>query len=112
VGGGPLASDSVTSASVGGRGYRSVIAMVGVLMAYETPNRTGTVHAVPLGDDLSLRPPDALVRRSAMADGSTALAAGHSPVRGMLPACVRRALAPALHVDCRRFRSHAGAMGV
>jgi hypothetical protein len=30
------------------------MAMVGVLMAYETPNRTGTVHAVPLGDDLSL----------------------------------------------------------
>jgi hypothetical protein len=29
--------------------------MVGVLMAYETPNRIGTVHAVPLGDELSLR---------------------------------------------------------
>jgi hypothetical protein len=28
--------------------------MVGVLMAYETPNRTATVHAVPLGDDLAL----------------------------------------------------------
>jgi hypothetical protein len=28
--------------------------MVGVLMAYETANRTGAVHAVPLGDDLSL----------------------------------------------------------
>ena len=32
----------------------SRMVMVGVLMAYETPNRTGTVHAVPLGDDLSL----------------------------------------------------------
>jgi hypothetical protein len=30
------------------------MAMVGVLMAYETPNRTSTVHAVPQGDDLSL----------------------------------------------------------
>lgn len=29
------------------------MAMVGVLMAYETPNRTGTVHAVQLGDDLA-----------------------------------------------------------
>jgi hypothetical protein len=28
--------------------------MVGVLMAYEKPNRTGTVHGVPLGNDLSL----------------------------------------------------------
>jgi hypothetical protein len=28
--------------------------MVGVLMAYETPNRTGTVHGVPLGNDLAL----------------------------------------------------------
>src|SRR5436190_23908120 len=30
------------------------VAMVGVLMAYQTSNRTGPVHAVPLGDDLSL----------------------------------------------------------
>ena len=30
------------------------MAMVGVLMAYETPSRTGNVRAVPLGDDLSL----------------------------------------------------------
>jgi hypothetical protein len=28
--------------------------MPGAMMAYETPNRTGTVHVVPLGDDLSL----------------------------------------------------------
>lgn len=28
--------------------------MVCVVIAYETPNGTGTVHAVPLGDDLSL----------------------------------------------------------
>jgi hypothetical protein len=31
-----------------------VVAMVGVLMAYETPNRAGAVHGVPLGADLSL----------------------------------------------------------
>ena len=28
--------------------------MVGVLMAYESPNGVGKVHAVPLGDDLAL----------------------------------------------------------
>jgi hypothetical protein len=31
-----------------------MMVMVGVLMAYETPNRSGSVHAVLLGDDLPL----------------------------------------------------------
>jgi hypothetical protein len=43
---------------------------------------------------LPLRPADSVVRRSAVADGPPALAVGHPPVRGVLPAGVQREVRP------------------
>src|SRR5436190_13996009 len=47
----------------------ATMAMVGVLMAHETPNRTASVHAVPFGGPVALRSSHVVVRRSALADG-------------------------------------------
>jgi hypothetical protein len=69
-------SDWAVSSIVGGV---TSWGMVGLLMAYETPNRTGAVHPMPLGDDLALRGSCPLVRRPTVANGSTAVALDMRP---------------------------------